>query len=66
MGELFIEGLKGKIAYAQLLHDGSEVQINKNRKSSIVKETVSKGITILELPVAKPEVEIPVIEVFLK
>ena len=40
-----------KVAYAQFLHDGSEVRLGKNG---------------LELPPDKPNVEIPVVEVFLR
>ena len=40
-----------RIAYAQFLHDGSEVKVLKGE---------------LEIPVEKPPVEIPVVEIFLK
>jgi len=66
MGKLFLNGYKGKMKYAQLLHDGSEVQIVKGRRSPVLAETVSEEIIILGLPMEKPDVEIPVIEIFLE
>ena len=56
-----------KIAYAQFLHDGSEVlvsapawrRIDTGDDKSVLRYT-------LGLPVIKPGVEVPVIEVFLK
>ncbi|MDR1372083.1 MAG: alpha-L-fucosidase [Dysgonamonadaceae bacterium] len=53
--ELNLEGYKGKIKYAQILNDGSEVQFREH----------GENVT-LSLPLAKPNTEIPVIEVFLK
>ena len=53
-----------KVSYAQFLHDASEVQIKLPRG---VSGAVRKGIgPSFHLPVLKPDVEIPVIEVFLK
>ena len=52
-----------KVAYAQLLHDGSEVQIKQPRHVSGALRTDMPAS--LMLPVRKPEVEIPVIEMFL-
>jgi alpha-L-fucosidase len=45
-----------KIEYVQFLHDASEIKMKKN----------DDGSCILSLPVEKPNVEIPVLEVFLK
>jgi alpha-L-fucosidase len=58
---IHIDGLKGKVAYAQLLHDASEIKIAE--KSWDV-ETGGETLT-LELPVRKPDVVVPVIELFL-
>jgi len=66
MGKLFIKGFKGKIAYAQLLHDASEVQIVRGYSNPIITETVHNETLILGLPIIKPDVKIPVIEIFLK
>ena len=53
-----------KVEYAQLLHDASEVQIKQPRH---VSGTLRKDVPAsLMLPVKKPDVEIPVVEMFLK
>ena len=52
------------VAYAQFLHDGSEVKIARPlHVSGEVRKDVGAS---LHLPVAKPDVEIPVVELFLK
>jgi alpha-L-fucosidase len=50
-----MKGYGEKVKYAQFLHDASEI-----------KQTVSENNLNLILPVNKPNVEIPVIELFLK
>ena len=64
--ELHLDGFAGKIDYAQLLHDASEVQIKhrpdwQNHFGESFHDTAT-----LHLPVVKPDVTVPVIEVFLK
>jgi len=54
-----------KIKYAQFLHDASEIKIGKPHGYWIQQETGENDVTLL-LPVNKPDVEIPVIEIFLK
>ena len=54
-----------KVKYAQFLHDASEIQIGKPVGHWIKQETNENDINLL-LPVNKPNVEIPVIELFLK
>jgi alpha-L-fucosidase len=51
-----LPGLKGKVKYAQFLHDGSEIKMKDGDKGSLA----------LDLPVIKPNVEIPVIELVLQ
>ncbi len=51
-----LPGMKGKVKYAQLLNDGSEIKMRGT----------DKGDLALELPVRKPDVEIPVIELVLQ
>ena len=52
-----------RVAYAQLLHDGSEVQIQQPRHvSGDLRKDVPASLI---LPVRKPDVEIPVVEMFL-
>ena len=53
-----------KVEYAQLLHDASEVQIKQPRNvSGTIRTDVPAS---LMLPVKKPDVEIPVVEMFLR
>lgn len=52
---LHLPGLAGKVAYAQLLNDASEVRFREK-----------DGTLTLRLPVRKPDVLVPVIELFLK
>jgi alpha-L-fucosidase len=61
--QLVLKGYGGKISYAQLLHDGSEVRTVD--KSAIDKAAAGSDI-VLELPAEKPPVEVPVIELILK
>jgi len=67
---VYLPGLGGKIAYAQLLNDASEIKMIDTSKvgsgggkwlSSLGADTV-----ILDLPVQKPNVIVPVVELFLK
>jgi alpha-L-fucosidase len=51
-----LPGMKGKVKYAQLLNDGSEVKMHNTDKGDIA----------LDLPVRKPDVEIPVVELILQ
>ena len=60
-----LKGMKGKIKYTQFLHDASEIKIS-NPVGHWIKEEVGEGDVNLVLPVTKPPVEVPVIEVFLK
>lgn len=67
MGRLFMDGYAGKVRYAQLLNDASELRfIEKLGAWMDESHTLSSGTLTLELPVRKPGVEIPVIELFLK
>ncbi len=60
-----LKGYKDKVKYAQFLHDASELKISKPHGYWIKQETGENDIN-LSLPVNKPNVEIPVIELFLK
>ena len=56
-----------RIAYAQFLYDGSEVLIGRPYWKRIDNGDDKSDLRgTFELPVVKPEVEVPVIEVFLK
>jgi alpha-L-fucosidase len=54
---LHLNGYKGKFKYAQLLSDASEVRYRT--------DTDGDNVT-LNLPVLKPDIEVPVIELFLE
>jgi alpha-L-fucosidase len=64
---LHLDGFAGKVAYAQLLNDASEIRLLEPGKHN--EHHIDKGSSdtlTLELPVVKPNVVVPVIELFLK
>lgn len=63
---LKLEGYEGKIKYAQFLHDASEIKISKPRAHNRGGDNNSSNDLELNLPVAKPNIEIPVIELYLQ
>lgn len=66
---LHLEGLAGKVEYAQLLSDSSEIrrkEIPVTQQAGNTTMPGAEGILTLELPVQRPEVLVPVIELFLK
>jgi alpha-L-fucosidase len=65
LGEISLEGLAGKVKYAQFLHDGSEILFHGKEKFGM-QEDGSKDNLQLSLPTLKPNTEIPVIELILK
>jgi alpha-L-fucosidase len=65
-----LDGLAGKVAYAQLLNDGSEIRIIDGSRpaggaNTSVRDMGPETLT-LTLPIQPPPVQIPVIELFLK
>ena len=66
---LHLPGLAGRVAYAQLLDDASEIrtlviepgQADKTRMGGL-----SEGTLTLDLPTVPPPVRIPVVELFLR
>jgi alpha-L-fucosidase len=69
--QLHLPGFAGKIAYAQLLNDASEVRFVDGEQSMTMEagafdEGRPAGTLTLQLPVKKPNVTVPVIELFLK
>lgn len=62
---LHLDGLADKVEYAQLLNDGSEVGIKMStwHADQIAKE---QGVLTLDLPQTKPNVTVPVVEMYLK
>jgi alpha-L-fucosidase len=65
---IHFDGLADKIKYAQFLHDASEVHwlTPVAEVDSNIGVTVPEGMITLELPVKKPDVTVPVIEIILK
>jgi alpha-L-fucosidase len=58
LGSLTLSNIGDKVKYIQFLNDASEIRYRPSDES--------KNDLILSLPVQKPQVEIPVLEVFLK
>ncbi len=64
---IYLDGLVGKVEYAQLLNDASEVKLlAPTQSTSHIEPEVPAGSLLLELPVVKPNVVVPVVELFLK
>lgn len=67
---LHFDAIARKVHYAQFLHDGSEIRWMKPKNEATMSANsefpVSDDVLIFELPVRKPDVVVPVIEVFLK
>jgi len=63
---IYIPGLNGKIEHIQLLNDASELKTT-NKKGAWLDETKEGDTGVkIKIPVRKPNVEVPVIEIFLK
>lgn len=63
--ELHLEGFAGKIEYAQLLNDASQVAIQTRADWQSQYGDLEGDTVTLQLPVQKPNVTVPVIELFL-
>jgi alpha-L-fucosidase len=66
MGQLELEGYSGKVKYAQLLHDASELRMSTRKRNASMQEEATSADLVLRLPVVKPAVEVPVVELFLQ
>jgi len=66
--ELYLDGLAKRVNYAQLLNDASEVKLSQPYWQEYigVNKRIYKDTITLQLPVQKPDVAVPVIELFLK
>ena len=64
---LELPGFAGKVDYAQFLHDGSELLFDE-KKVNHFSEGASQAddLLVIKLPVVKPHVIVPVIELMLK
>ncbi|MFW5774638.1 MAG: alpha-L-fucosidase [Tangfeifania sp.] len=65
MKNFLLPDYKDKVEYAQFLHDASEIRISGPYGHWREQETGENDINLI-LPVNKPKVEIPVIELYLK
>lgn len=66
---LYLPDYKGKVKYAQFLHDGSEIKYTSRSSAASgahTTATAGENDLIVDLPVVKPNVEIPVIELILE
>jgi alpha-L-fucosidase len=66
---IYLDGMAGKIKYAQLLHDGSQVMVKsalRDYNYEAVAQPISPDTAVLELPVHRPDVVVPVVELVLK
>lgn len=68
-GHVHLPGLAGKVEYAQLLNDASEIQMrvigDRQPQGSLLLGPGADSLT-LDVPIPKPDVAVPVIELFLK
>lgn len=66
--EVHLPNLAGRIEYAQLLHDGSEVLFKESGHFAGDPRDVRtpEGAVTLSLPIVQPDVVVPVVELFLK
>jgi alpha-L-fucosidase len=59
MGSVVLKDMASKVKYIQFLHDASEIKFRKESDGGA-------NDLVLDLPVLKPNSEIPVLEVYLK
>ncbi|MFA9478481.1 hypothetical protein ACERK3_09255 [Phycisphaerales bacterium AB-hyl4] len=62
---LHLDGLAGRVEYAQFLHDASEIQLGLDAWHGN-QITADQTTLTLNLPQHEPDVSVPVIELFLK
>lgn len=65
---LWLDGLGDRVTYAQFVHDGSEIPLTaKDWTAEHARKSFGTQNTLmLQLPTPKPDVTVPVIELFLK
>lgn len=65
---LELEDMADKVEYAQFLHDASELLMMKKEKNPyfLVAGDEAKDMLVVKLPAVKPDVIVPVVELFLK
>lgn len=68
ISHILLQGFAGRIEYMQFLHDASEVAFRDADPDAVAQNTTmaeSAGDVIIDIPLTKPWVEVPVIEMFL-
>ncbi len=63
---LELPGFADKVEYAQFLHDGSELRMSSQLTAISIGATEKENMLGIHLPITKPDVVVPVIELFLK
>ncbi len=67
---VYLHGLGGKIAFARFLHDHSEVRFADRSPEGLLRGVANgnsaRSLVDLHIPVRRPEVAVPVIELFLR
>ncbi|HVL24764.1 MAG TPA: alpha-L-fucosidase [Thermomicrobiales bacterium] len=69
MRHIHLDGFGGKLAYAQMLNDASEITFTEGDPHQRAQNTTmagEAGTVVLNLPIQRPNVLVPVIELFLK
>lgn len=70
MKHIHLPGLAGRVAYAQLLNDASEILFAESDPEQAADKTTPggqpPGTVTLQLPIRPPDVAVPVVELFLK
>jgi alpha-L-fucosidase len=65
--QLVLPGLAGRVSYAQLLNDASEISFREpGDDSGFDQISPVENSIVLTLPVVKPDVVVPVVELYLK
>jgi alpha-L-fucosidase len=66
---IHLPGFAGKVEYAQLLNDASEIRMREGDPHAVAQNTTATGDgdeLVLTVPIQAPDVLVPVIELFLK
>jgi len=71
LGTFALPGMAGRVKYAQLLHDAGEVtQVDAEQHAALAwmgpDHKAKRGTVLLKLPMQKPDVAVPVVELFLE
>jgi alpha-L-fucosidase len=64
-----LDGLAGRVEFARLLNDGSEIkmiEVDPHQQAQNITMAGTLDTLTLELPIQKPDVAVPVIELLLK